>query len=95
MEFLIEMLVNRKVKDNWSSEAELKYTRLRYKLKIKRFTNERGFEDLVVVDENLTNLKHNEDQWVQQHIPKELFGYWRPKVGASQLVMSIKTHRIG
>ena len=80
MEFLIEMLVNRKVKDNWSSEAELKYTRLRYKLKIKRFTNERGFEDLVVVDENLTNLKHNEDQWVQQHIPKELFGYWRPKV---------------
>ena len=80
MEFLIEMLVNRKVKDNWSSEAELKYTRLRYKLKIKRFTNERGFEDLVVVDENLTNLKHNEDQWVKNYISKEYLEHWRPKV---------------
>ena len=79
MEFIVEMLVNRKVKDAWGGEAELKYTRLRYELKIKRFTNESKIEDLAVVYERLENLKHKEDKWIKL-IPKEMLEHWRPKV---------------
>lgn len=39
MEFHVEMLVNLNIKDAWGNEATLKYTRLRYELSIKRFTN--------------------------------------------------------
>ncbi|MCZ8099517.1 MAG: AAA family ATPase, partial [Burkholderiales bacterium] len=70
MEFIVEMLVNRKVKDNWGGEVDLKYTRLRYQLKIKRESNISGFENLYIVDERLENLKHNEDNWVKNYIPK-------------------------
>lgn len=79
--FAIEMLINRKIKDNWGGEAQLKYTRLRYELKIQRRKNTRGYiDDLIVVHEKLENLKHNEDSWVKQHIPKEYLDIWRPRV---------------
>ncbi len=72
--------VNRKVKDNWGGEVDLKYTRLRYQLKIKRESNISGFENLYIVDERLENLKHNEDNWVKNYIPKTVLETWRPKV---------------
>jgi len=73
-EFIVEMLVNRKVKDNWGGEVDLKYTRLRYQLKIKRESNISGFENLYIVDERLENLKHNEDNWVKNYILRQ---YWK------------------
>ena len=79
MAFTVEMLVSRKVKDDWGNEANLKYTRLRYELKIKRFTNSSGIEDLVVTYEYLENLKHQKDKWVHL-IPKNTIEQWRPKV---------------
>lgn len=79
MGFCIEILVNNKVKDAWGNEAELKYTRLRYELKIRRFTNAVGIEDLAVVYEHLENLKHQDDEWVKI-IPKSNLESWRPKV---------------
>ena len=79
MEFVVEMLVNKEVKDAWGNRADLKYTRLRYKLKIKRFTNTSGIEDLAVADEHLETLKHQEDKWVG-FIPKNRLDNWRPKV---------------
>lgn len=78
--FAVEMLVNRNVKDAWGNETELKYTRLRYELKIKRFTNQSGLEDLKVIDEGLTKFNHNEDEWINI-IPKLRLEDWRPKVG--------------
>lgn len=80
MEFIVEMLVNRKVKDNWGGEVDLKYTRLRYQLKIKRESNISGFENLYIVYERLENLKHQEDNWVKDYIPKTVLETWRPKV---------------
>lgn len=77
--FIVEMLVNRKVKDAWGNEADLKYTRLRYELKIKRFTNSSGIEDLAVDFEKLIKLNHQDDKWVRL-IPSEYLEYWRPKV---------------
>ena len=91
MEFIVEMLVNRKVKDNWGGEVELKYTRLRYQLKIKRESNISGFENLYIVDERLENLKHNEDNWVKNYIPKTVLETWRPKVTGRRAIPYIKT----
>jgi len=78
--FAVEMLVNRNVKDDWGNETELIYTRLRYELNIKRFTNQSGLEDLKVTNESLIKLNHNEDKWIKI-IPKLELENWRPKVG--------------
>jgi len=79
MNFSVEMLVNYKVKDAWGNEATLKYTRLRYELKIRRFTNSTGIEDLEVAYESLENLRHQEDKWIKL-ITKNDIENWRPKV---------------
>jgi predicted ATPase len=94
MEFIVEMLVNRKVKDNWGGEVDLKYTRLRYQLKIKRESNISGFENLYIVDERLENLKHNEDNWVKNYIPKTVLETWRPKVTGRRAIPYINTEDI-
>ena len=47
MDFTVEMLVNRNVRDNWGGEAELNNTRLRYRLIIARKPNDLGFDDLI------------------------------------------------
>lgn len=80
MTFEVEMLLNRRVKDNWGGEAELKYTRLRYELRINRISAKNGMANLVVNYEALLNLKHDEDSWVKTHIPRETLEHWRPKV---------------
>lgn len=80
MEFQVEMLVNRVIKDDWGNEASLKYTRLRYELSIKRFTNSSWIEDLMVTYEHLENLKHQDDKWIKI-IPTNTLENFRPKVG--------------
>jgi len=80
MRFAVELLLNRKVRDNWGGEAELKYTRLKYELRIKRGLNESGLDDLFVTYEHLETIKHDEDNWVKNHIPKKSIESWRPKV---------------
>lgn len=84
MEFEVEMLVNRKVKDAWGNEATLKYTRLQYQLKLRRFTNQSGLDDIEVFHEKLINLKKdNEDRWIKI-IPKNKIELWRPKVDGNR-----------
>jgi predicted ATPase len=79
IEFVVEMLVNKNVKDAWGNEGKLKYTRLRYELSIKRYTNSSGIEELTVSKENLIKLNHQEDNWIKL-ITKKTLEYWRPKV---------------
>lgn len=79
MEFEVEMLVNQKVKDAWGNEAVLKYTRLQYQLKLKRFINHSGLEDVELFHEKLINLKHQDDKWIEL-ITKKNREIWRPKV---------------
>lgn len=79
MDFQIEMMVNKEITDAWGNKAKLKYTRLRYELKIKRFTNDSGMQDIEVSYESLVNLKHQEDDWIKI-IPKQYKENWRPKV---------------
>lgn len=78
MEFCVEMLVNKQIQDAWGNKAILKYTRLRYEVKIKRIINEEtGIQDLVVTHEHLENLKHRGDKWINR-IPKDILPIWRP-----------------
>ena len=80
MEFTIETIVNRTITDNWGGQSELKYTRFKYHLVIKRISNATGFEDLSIVYEHLVNLKHNEDRWVNKYIDKDVLEFWTPKL---------------
>jgi predicted ATPase len=80
MEFIIEMLLNKNIQDNWGGESKLKYTRLQYHLKIKRVINDIGFDDLLIVYEHLENLKHSEDTWIKTYIPSKFVEFWRPKL---------------
>ena len=83
MHFIVEMLVNKEVTDAWGGKATLKYTRLRYELKIQRFTNDSGVEDIEVSYEHLATIKHSEDKWIK-NIPKEYRDIWRPKVSTGK-----------
>jgi predicted ATPase len=80
MKFVVEMLVDKYVKDSWGGEATLKYTRLRYEIVIARKSNEEGIDELFIKKEHLEPLKHLEDKWVKQYLPKETRDHWRPKV---------------
>lgn len=80
MEFVVEMLVDKNVKDAWGNEAKLKYTRLRYELLIRRIDNISGIQDLIVSKENLFKLNHQKDQWVANLISEKAVEFWRPKV---------------
>ncbi len=79
MSFEVEMLVDRLVRDAWGNEATLKYTRLRYKLCIERYSNENGLEDLKVIEEHLEKFNHSQDPWIKK-IDKETLEHWRPQV---------------
>lgn len=79
MEFHIEMLVNKQITDAWGNKATLKYTRLKYELKIRRYTNESGLEDVEVSYESLVKLNHQDDKWIKI-VPPKYREIWRPKV---------------
>ena len=82
MSFEIDLLLDKKIKDSWGGERELKYTRLRYFLKIKREADTRGIERLFVEKEDLRTIKHNEDTWInnKENIARKNIEFWRPKV---------------
>jgi predicted ATPase len=82
IEFCVEMLVNKTIKDAWGNEKELLYARLRYELKIQRFTNSSGMGDLSVIAENLTHLTPRIDKWVENNHNKKLIKEFLPKVPA-------------
>lgn len=80
MSFAVDLLVNPDAKDNWGGEANLKYTRLRYELCIRRGENEQGMEELFVSHESLVNFRHNKDEWASRMLPSKTKEHWRPKV---------------
>lgn len=79
MSFAVEMLVNPYVSDTWGGTEKLKYTRLRYELELRRFTNAIDMDDIEVVRESLTTIKHDQDKWIKS-LPKQTADIWRPKV---------------
>jgi predicted ATPase len=78
MEFVVEMLVHKTIKDAWN-EKKLKYTRLRYELKLKRMPNSTGIEDLIVTYEHLEAINSERDEWIKR-LPADKIQIWQPKV---------------
>jgi predicted ATPase len=70
MQFAVEMLVDRKVRDTWGGKAELKYSRLRYELIIERRPDKYGIERLFVCKEALFAMKRSEDEWYERYVGK-------------------------
>ncbi len=80
MKFAVELLVNKRIKDNWGGDKKLKYTRLRYEIYIKRLINNNGFEDLSITHEKLIKIDDDKDLWIKNNIPNKHIDDWRPKV---------------
>lgn len=78
--FSVELLVDKKVRDKFGGEETLKYTRLKYEIRVRQSINERGVLDLNVVSESLNPIRHDDDKWVGIYIPKKELETWRPKV---------------
>lgn len=67
MVIAVEMLVDRHIQDSWGAQAEIKYTRMRYDLKITRHTDGQGLERLYVAHESLKAIARGDDQWAKGH----------------------------
>ena len=80
MEFVVEMLVNKNIKDAWGNDSKLKYTRLRYEITIARISNLTGIQEVKVVKENLFKINHQDDIWASNIIPNKSLEFWKPKV---------------
>ncbi len=80
MSFAMELLLDKNIKDNFGGTAILKYTRLRYVIKIKQIMTERGVQELVIVSESLNPIRHDDDKWISIYIQKKGLEKWRPKV---------------
>lgn len=68
MQFAVEMLVPRTIKDNWGSEAEIKTPRMCYELIIAKRHNEQGYEDLIVTSEKLSKISTEKDTWANKYM---------------------------
>ncbi|MEZ4983921.1 MAG: ATP-binding protein [Saprospiraceae bacterium] len=91
MKFAVELLVDKTVKDKWGGEEQLKYTRLRYELCIKRVSDTRNVEKLVVTNESLAPIQKNSDGWYKKYVGSK-DEYWRPPTSGGRVpFISTKT----
>ncbi|MEO8972451.1 MAG: AAA family ATPase [Ktedonobacteraceae bacterium] len=77
----VEMLVDRKVKDDLGSETELAYIRLRYELEIILRTGE--LDQLNVTHESLQSIPLEKDNWCKKYGLSHQNG-WLPKSSEEQ-----------
>lgn len=77
MHFAVELLVERKVVDNWGGQCEIKTPRLRYELTIARKENGKGFEELVVEYEYLTKINTDDDKWAKKYLGEKNKQIWK------------------
>ena len=70
MEFVVDMLLDRSINDNWGGNEVLNHTRLRYRLIIERRLNHLQIDDLYIKHESLEKIAPDEDFWVKKILPK-------------------------
>jgi predicted ATPase len=63
----VEMLVDRKVRDDLGREFEIEHTRLRYELEIAQNISEDGPDQLYIKNELLKRMPIEEDNWYKTH----------------------------
>jgi predicted ATPase len=78
MSFVVEMLVDKNITDKWGRFAVLRHTRLRYELKLKRITNELGFDEIILENERLVAIKklRYKDKFIES-IPPKFRKFWQ------------------
>jgi len=92
MRLAVEMLVERKVQDNWGAQSELKHTRLRYELEITRRTDRQGLERLYVMHEVLVPIRRSDDTWFKRYIGiGKAKDVWRQPLKTGRTVPFIST----
>jgi predicted ATPase len=90
MRFVVEVLVDREVKDSWGSEKKLKYTRLKYTLEISRNRDKRGLDRLYITKEELSLIKKADDKWCKHYVDAKRDD-WIPKIKGGRSVAFINT----
>jgi predicted ATPase len=80
IKFEIDLLVDKSIKDRFGGESLLKYTRLTYKIEIGRKKSAREIDDLVILSESLSPIRHEKDSWIKNYISHKSTEKWRPKV---------------
>lgn len=94
MEFAVEILVDRKIRDNWGIEKEIQSPRLRYELHIERKYKSGGYEELVVTHEFLELIKTKSDSWSKEFIPANKIELWKStQHGGSKPFIQPKTEK--
>jgi predicted ATPase len=83
MRFAVEMLVQRKIKDNWGRVAEVKTPRMRYELIIAKRLNDLGYEELSVTHESLSKIATDNDTWAKKYLKKRTDIWRSSKAGGS------------
>lgn len=91
MSFEVDLLVGRKVKDNWGQDAEIKFPRMRYELSIERRRNPHGFEELFVNHERLSKISASQDDWVKKYVGRSQVAVWKNNMGGGSAKPFIET----
>ena len=76
----VEMLVDRKARDELGKEVDLKYTRLRYELEVVLRSDEYGLERPYITSESLEIIPRDQDSWCrEQGLSSQ--NNWLPQLG--------------
>ena len=73
MSFVVEMLVNPMVTDEWNQSEKVSVTRLRYEIALKHV----GVDNVEIVRESLYPIRKKDDKWAS-YLPNKTDSYWRP-----------------
>jgi len=91
MRFAVDLFVDRCVRDEWGSEAELKYTRMRYELEIARGLDTQGLERFDIKHESLRAIPRNDDPWLKHF--DEILQKWLSQPECERTTPFISTDR--
>ena len=73
MSFVVEMLVNPMVTDEWNQSEKVSVTRLRYEVALKHV----GVDNVEIVRESLRPIRKKDDKWAS-YLPNKTDSHWRP-----------------
>lgn len=86
----VEMLVDRRVSDDWGAQEELRYPRLRYELSIVRRSDSSGLDRLYVGHESLAPIPRGSDEWTRR-LGLTTGSDWIPKMTGGRSAPFIST----
>lgn len=79
MSFVVDMLVNPTVTDDWNQKKEVAITRLRYELTLKHV----GVDAVEITHEALFPIKKKDDKW-SSYLPNKTDSHWRPAMKSNK-----------